>query len=354
LGRPAALPVTINREAPPIALAPFTDYFQGFEKVQAVRDVFGEQTEEVLERLRVGFISSKYMYMGVSDRDGNLAVGTYHLKNSDFRTLYLDVVHELFHVKQFMGDRDYFRREHQRYLKKTGFDSALYFKSPIEVPAYRHAVDEAKRIGLTYDEIAEYLKMGPVSPAVFSRLLKDVGLTKGMAARPKVKPSVKIRRNVEVRLHPFTDYFKGFDEVDAVRALFGERTGAVLRSLKVEFSGSPIRMITPDEEDGHLQVSVPYLREGDERLIYMDVLLCLNMIKRFSGSVPPSSREEQSPEFLRLMTESYRSAVQEARRIGVSDSELMEHMIMPRFMLPPAAFKAFLKKVGLGQRKRAD
>ena len=347
----AELPVTINRNTPPIPTSPFTDFFEGFEKVQAVRSVFGDQTEEVLKKLRIGFISNRYMYMGVSDRDGNLAVGTYHLKNSDLRTLYLDVVHELFHVKQFKEDREYFSREHRRYLKKTGFDSALYFKSPIEVPAYRHAVDEAKRIGMSYGEIVEYLKMGPVHPRVFSRLLKDVGLDRRMVTAPAAKLPVKIRRNAPKHLYPFTAYFKGFEKAEAVKALFGDSTEEFLRGLKVEFSGSPVRMIAPDEEDGHLQVSVPYLQEADARLVYMDILVCLNLIKRISEGQPLPDRESGGFAESGVLVESYRAAVEEARRLGVSDSELVEHMMMPRFLMTPASFRVFLRKVGLAKRK---
>jgi len=350
--RPAKVPVKINRRAPPISRSPFTDYFRGFEKVKAVRSVFGDKTEEVLAGLKVGFVSNKYMYMGVSDEDGNLGVGTYHLKNSDLRTLYLDIVHELFHVKQFMEDRTYFRREHRRYIKKTGFDTALYFKSPIEVPAYRHAVDEAKRIGMSYDEIAEYLKMGPVDPKVFARLLRDVGLERGMKQRAPATLSVRIRRNPEVRLYPFTDYFRGLEKVRAVRALFGRKTEEVLRGLKVEFSASPIRMISPDEEDGHLQVSAPYLKTGEAGLLYVDVLVCLNLIKRMSDGRTLLEGRNQDFADSRVLVESYRAAVKEAKRLGFSDSELAGHMLMPRFLMTPEGFKKFLRKVGVGGAAR--
>jgi len=352
MARNAVLPIRINRKAPLVPLSPFTDYFQGFETVQAVRNVFGDQTDRVLGRLKVGFISNRYMYMGVGDDDGNLRVGTYHLKNSDLKTLYLDIVHELFHVKQFMDDKTYFSREHRKYLKKTGFDTALYFRSPIEIPAYRHAVDEAKRIGLSYDEIAEYLRMGPVHPRVFSKFLADVGLKRGLVAAPPARLDVRINRNATLRLHPFTDYFKGFERVDAVKALFGARTEEVLRKLKVEFSVSPIRMITPNEDDGHLQVSVPYLETGDERLLYLDVLVCLNLLKRMSeGGVLADPRNPDLANS-QVLVDSYRAAVEEARRIGVHDSEFVEHMFMPRFMMTPAKFREFIRSVGLGPGTR--
>jgi hypothetical protein len=51
---------------------------------------------------------------------------------------------------------------------------------------------------------------------------------------PRLK--VTILRNIEVVRYPFVDYFKGFEEVEAVRQLFCERTEEVLKSLRVEFT----------------------------------------------------------------------------------------------------------------------
>jgi hypothetical protein len=35
---------------------------------------------------------------------------------------------------------------------------------------------------------------------------------------------VKIPRNVPVTTYPFMDYFKGFEKVEAVKRIFGEKT----------------------------------------------------------------------------------------------------------------------------------
>ena len=334
------LPITIVRDAPDSPLFPFTNYFNGFEQVQAVKEVFGEQTDDVLENLKVTFVSNRQMYMGIRDQDGNLTVGTYHLKNSDLRTLYLDLVHELFHVKQFREDKRNFRREHQRYLK-NGFDTALYFKSPIEVPAYRHAVDEAKRIGMNFDEISEYLKMGPVDPEVFSRLLDDVGLEREMKPTPPKRLRVKINRRASIRLYPFTDYFKGLENIEVVRGLLGPRTEDFLAHLRVEFSMSRIRMMTVDETDGHLQVSSAHLKGADKRLLYFDILACLSSLKSRAGR---ASREQADDHEI---AESYRLAVSEARRLGLSNATLVEHLSTMRFMLDPEELARFVRKVGL-------
>ena len=81
---------------------------------------------------------------------------------------------------------------------------------------------------------------------------------------------VEILQTAEVVIYPFTDFFQGFERVEAVQRLFGESTEAVLNSLKVEFrSGRGYMGVSG--EDGHLSVSVDYLRNGEEVDIYLDI-----------------------------------------------------------------------------------
>src|SRR5271156_3816063 len=103
----SALGVKIERKAP-TKLYPFTKFFRGFEKVPAVRGLFKGQTDRVLRSLKVEFFGARFGYMGTSDIDGHLLISTNHLKNSEFRTVYLDLVHELCHVKQFRKGRPLF------------------------------------------------------------------------------------------------------------------------------------------------------------------------------------------------------------------------------------------------------
>ena len=140
------------------------DFFKGFERVEAVRSTFGSKTEQVLENLKVEFFSFRFGYMGVSDVDGHLLISTHHLKSSDFKILYLDIVHELVHVKQFMDGKQLFNSEFE------------YVDSPVEIEAYRHAVKEAKRIGMSNKEIIDYLKVEWVDEAAHKRLVEAVGL----------------------------------------------------------------------------------------------------------------------------------------------------------------------------------
>ncbi len=342
------LPIKIYREAPPPQLLPFTDYFKGFERVRAVRRVFHGETDAVLGNLKVRFTSLRFMYMGIRDEDGSITVGTYHLKHSDARTLYLDVVHELFHIRQWQEDRKYFEDEHRKFMA----DRSLYYASPIEVPAYKHTVREAERIGMRREEIVEYLKFGPVPPRVFAKFLKEMDLKLGPKSGRQVRPPVRIDRNASVDLFPFTDFFKGFEKVAAVRTLLGKRTDQVLGRLKVEFGQQPFLSVIPSDEDGHLLVGLPYLRRSDPISIYLDVLVCLSLVKRVSEETrteEPAEREfGDSPALL----ESYKVMLEEAKRIGVPHDEVLGHLSLPRFLMSPPAYERFLQRLGVAKQTR--
>jgi hypothetical protein len=169
--------VRIRRNAD-VVLHPFTKYFQGFEAVEAVKGLFGEETEAVLKNLKVEFNSGRgYMgvssedghlrvsaYYGVSSEDGHLRVSAYYLNNGDVTDIYLDIIHELVHVKQFMDGRD---------LRDRNFD---YIERPTEIEAFRHAVDEARRIGLNDHQILNYLRTERMSDEVLYRLAKAVNI----------------------------------------------------------------------------------------------------------------------------------------------------------------------------------
>ena len=148
----------------PIAMQSFTQYFKGFDIVPAVKEIFGDDTARVLSDLKVEFFSSKFGYMGVSDEDGHLIVSAYYLKNGDPASKYLDVVHELVHVKQYRDG-------------KALFDETFeYHDRPTELEAYAHAVKEARRLGMSDAEIFEYLKVDWMSEDEVRKLARNIGV----------------------------------------------------------------------------------------------------------------------------------------------------------------------------------
>ncbi len=150
--------VKIIRDVP-VATYPFTHYFKGFEKVEAVRQIFGAETEEVLRNLKVEFAMTRG-YMSVSDIDGHILMSARYLKQGDLVDIYLDVVHELVHVRQFMEGKELFD------------DNFTYIQRPTELEAYRKTVEEARRIGLNDQRICQYLRTEWMSESEFKRLAK--------------------------------------------------------------------------------------------------------------------------------------------------------------------------------------
>jgi len=136
---------------------PFTDYFKGFERVEAVRRIFGEKTEEALRDLKVEFTWIGG-YMWISDLDGHLIVNSRYLNEGNRVDIYLDVIHELVHVKQFMEGKELFDIHYG------------YSERPTEIEAYRHVVEEARNMGLSDERICEYLKTEWMSEEDLKRL----------------------------------------------------------------------------------------------------------------------------------------------------------------------------------------
>ena len=149
--------------APGTSTRSFTDIYKGFEKVEAVKGIFGENTETVLRNLKVEF--TKFGgYMGVDDATGHLLVNPRYLNSGDKTDIYLDVIHELCHVKQHMEGKELFDSRYS------------YVDRPTEVEAYRYTVKEARRLGLSDERICDYLKTEWMSEAELKRLAKTVNV----------------------------------------------------------------------------------------------------------------------------------------------------------------------------------
>jgi len=128
----------------------FTNYFRGFGKISVVRDIFGDETDEVLRDLQIEFLNLRTDYIWVSNKDGHLIANANYVKTGEKRAIYLDMIHELVHVKQF--------REGRRLLLTLG-KRFEYVNRPTELEAYRRTIREARRLGMSEEEIFDYLKI---------------------------------------------------------------------------------------------------------------------------------------------------------------------------------------------------
>jgi len=141
----------------------FLEYFKNFDTIKAVQEIFGEKTKTVLSTLQVDLTwFSGYMY--VDNSTGHLVVSSRYLSNGNKVDIYLDLIHELYHVKQLMEGKELFDSRYS------------YVKRPTEIEAYRYTVQEAKRIGLDDKRICNYLKTEWISDEELRTLAKAVNI----------------------------------------------------------------------------------------------------------------------------------------------------------------------------------
>jgi hypothetical protein len=142
-------------------IAWFKNHFKHFEKVEAVKRVFGDKTRDTLSNLEIEFTDAT-IYMRV-DYDGRLLINPQYFKNADFTDLYLDVIHELVHVNQVITGQEF--QEELPYVEK-----------PTEIEAYQVTVDEARVLGLDEKRILDYLDSDLLSSKELRQLAVTVGV----------------------------------------------------------------------------------------------------------------------------------------------------------------------------------
>jgi predicted nucleotidyltransferase len=141
------------------------DIFENLKSVEILLKVFKskENLDDVFEKTVV-IVDGSSHYMHVKNEDASIVVGKDHLKNSEKKILYLDIIHELVHVKQQRQGLD---------LYDSSYD---YVDRPTEVEAYEIAVEEARKLGMNDSEIFDYLHVEWISPDEHKRLASRVGV----------------------------------------------------------------------------------------------------------------------------------------------------------------------------------
>ena len=122
------------------------------------------------------FLNVRSDYIWVSDKDGHLIANANYLKDGELRAIYLDLIHELVHVKQFRDGREISLQFGKRFE---------YVDRPTELEAYRHTIKEARRLGMTDEEIVDYLKVTWLDGEEVKRLAKHLGVRVSRKRSPR-------------------------------------------------------------------------------------------------------------------------------------------------------------------------
>jgi hypothetical protein len=155
--------IRINREVEPGQYA-LADIFPGIRSYSILHKVFADTREydRVMKRTGVFIVDSPHV-MSVDNDTGAITIGLEYLQSAPAEYLYLDIIHELCHVKQHLQGRDLYDR-HKSYVDRE-----------TEIEAYEVAVQEARRIGLTESTIRDYLRVPWITPVEHRRLVRRMG-----------------------------------------------------------------------------------------------------------------------------------------------------------------------------------
>lgn len=138
------------------------DIFENFDESPVIPEIFPEGTvglEDIIVR-----IGRSPKYMRVMQHDGSISIGREYLRSGDALHLYLDIIHEVIHVRQ---QREGLPLYDQRYR---------YIDRPTEVEAMKITISEARRCGMDDRELVEYLEVPWISQEEHLELVEKLGL----------------------------------------------------------------------------------------------------------------------------------------------------------------------------------
>ena len=142
-----------------------SEVFTGLESSSALIKVFGSKAQmtKIMKHLKLRVErNDSGLWL---DRDtGTICIGAKHLTSAKNDFLYLDVIHVLVHVRQFLEGKE---------LYDQAFE---YVDRPTELEAYRTTVTEARRIGMEEDEILKYLRMDAADDSELGKLMEKIGV----------------------------------------------------------------------------------------------------------------------------------------------------------------------------------
>jgi hypothetical protein len=142
------------------------EVFQGLEASWTLRRLYPDDDERrrrVAKQVLEVVDEDTYCYVDPEKR--RIVLGWGHLRETEDAILYLDILHEMVHVRQAEEGKELFDRRFP------------YVDRPTEVEAYALVVEEARRMGLGDAAILDYLSVEWVTPRDRDRLAARLGVT---------------------------------------------------------------------------------------------------------------------------------------------------------------------------------
>lgn len=142
-----------------------SDVFVGLESSSSLSKVFGSKAEmsKIMRHLKLR-VEPNDSGLWLDRNTGTICIGQRNLSATKSTFLYLDVIHVLVHVRQYLDGRE---------LYDQAFE---YVERPTELEAYRYTVAEARRVGMREEAILRYLRMDAADDSELGKLMEKIGV----------------------------------------------------------------------------------------------------------------------------------------------------------------------------------
>lgn len=149
---------TLSRgEHPYLALMPRVTESPAARRIKSPATPLGRLLETARVRIETGD-----GYIWVDDEAPAIVLVVHYYQNGNPRDLYLDLLHELTHLRQLAEGQDIWD-ERFRYVDR-----------PTEIEGYAVAIEEGRRLGMTEAEVVRHLSNPWMTSADVRRLLENV------------------------------------------------------------------------------------------------------------------------------------------------------------------------------------
>lgn len=136
---------------------------------------------------------------------------------------------------------------------------------------------------------------------------------------------VHVNRRVKAGLHPILEVFPELDRSKAFQDIFPDGLRVkVLRDCKIDVVAEDTYMYI-DDGPGNVCAGLTYLRTGDERILYLDILHELSHIHQWHQGKELWDRRYSYVDRPTEL-EAYEVAIREARRLGMTDGEISDYL----------------------------
>ena len=141
----------------------FSEVFKNLQDCKTLWKIFGNKRKflAMLKNQKVR-VSKKPWDFWVNDKRKEITIFIHYLRECPKRTLYLDCVHELVHIRQLQEGKELFDNRFN------------YVDRPTEIAAYVVTANEARKIGMSKRQIANYLAVRWATKEENKRLVKNV------------------------------------------------------------------------------------------------------------------------------------------------------------------------------------